>query len=35
LKPGERMAGFVYIGTPAIALEDRPRPDMDAIVTRF
>jgi len=35
LKPGERMAGFVYIGTPAIALEERPRPDMDAIVTRF
>jgi len=35
LKPGERMAGFVYIGTPAIELEERPRPDMNAIVTRF
>jgi nitroreductase len=35
LKTGERMAGFVYIGTPAIELEERPRPDMDAIVTRF
>jgi nitroreductase len=35
LKPGERMAGFVYIGTPAIEVEDRPRPDMHAIVTRF
>jgi len=35
LKPGERMAGFVYIGTPAIVLEERPRPDMNAIVTRF
>ena len=35
LKPGERMAGFVYIGTPAIELEERPRPDMKAIVTRF
>jgi len=35
LKPGERMAGFVYIGTPAIEVEERPRPDMNAIVTRF
>jgi nitroreductase len=35
LKPGERMAGFVYIGTPKEALEERPRPDMATIVTRF
>jgi nitroreductase len=35
LKPGERMAGFVYIGTPAAELDERPRPDMSAIVTRF
>ncbi len=35
LKAGERMAGFVYIGTPAIELEERPRPDMGTIVTRF
>jgi nitroreductase len=35
LKPGERMAGFVYIGTPREELVERPRPDMDAIVTRF
>jgi nitroreductase len=35
LKPGERMAGFIYIGHPAAPLEERPRPDMDAIVSRF
>jgi nitroreductase len=35
LKPGERVAGFIYIGQPAAALEERPRPDMDAIVSRF
>lgn len=35
LKSGERIAGFVYIGTPATELEERPRPDMRAIVTRF
>ncbi|MBV9418836.1 MAG: nitroreductase, partial [Alphaproteobacteria bacterium] len=28
LKPGERIAGFVYIGTPATPLEERVRPDM-------
>jgi nitroreductase len=35
LKPGERVAGFIYIGTAKDELEERPRPDMDAIVTRF
>ena len=35
LKPGERVAGFLYIGTAKDELEERPRPDMDAIVTRF
>jgi len=35
LKPGERMAGFVYIGTAKNKLEERPRPDMSAIVTHF
>ena len=35
LKAGERMAGFVYIGTPKTVLEERPRPDMSAIVTHF
>jgi len=35
LKPGERIAGFIYIGHPVDALEDRPRPQIDAITTRF
>jgi nitroreductase len=35
LKPGERMAGFIYIGTPNEELTERVRPDMDKIVTRF
>ena len=35
LKPGERIAGFIYIGTSTVALEERPRPEMDAIVRYF
>jgi nitroreductase len=35
LKPGERIAGFIYIGNSAEALEERVRPDMTKIVTRF
>ncbi len=35
LKPGERVAGFIYIGTAAEKLEERPRPEMKKIVTYF
>jgi nitroreductase len=35
LKAGERIAGFIYIGTAKDELEERPRPDMDGIVTVF
>jgi nitroreductase len=35
LKAGERFAGFIYVGTPKDELEERPRPDMDGIVTFF
>jgi nitroreductase len=35
LKPGERIAGFIYIGKSAVDLEERVRPDMEKIVTRF
>jgi nitroreductase len=35
LKPGERVAGFIYIGKSAVDLEERVRPDMEKIVTRF
>lgn len=35
LKAGERVAGFIYIGTAKDGLEERPRPDMARIVSRF
>jgi nitroreductase len=35
LKSGERMAGFLYIGTSAAPLEERVRPDLDSLITRF
>jgi len=35
LKPGERIAGFVYIGTSTVALEERIRPELAKIVSRF
>jgi nitroreductase len=35
LKPGERIAGFIYIGRPAAPLEERARPDLDKIVSRY
>lgn len=35
LKPGERVAGFIYIGSARDELEERPRPDMEKIVMRF
>lgn len=35
LKPGERVAGFIYIGTAKDELEERPRPEMDKIVSVF
>jgi nitroreductase len=33
--PHERIAGFVHIGRPGKPPEDRDRPKLDAIVTRF
>ena len=35
LQPGERIAGCIYIGKPAMPLEERVRPDLDKIVSRF
>lgn len=35
LKAGERVAGFIYIGTSTVELEERPRPEMDKIVTYY
>jgi nitroreductase len=35
LRSGERIAGFIYIGTSAVPLEERIRPQLDKIVDRF
>jgi nitroreductase len=35
LAPNEKIAGFVHIGRPAKPPEDRPRPALEEIVTRF
>lgn len=33
--PGDRIGGFVFIGTPSRELEERPRPDPAAVVARW
>ena len=33
--PGERLAGFIFIGSPSRALEERPRPDYDKLVINW
>src|SRR5262249_32383089 len=35
LKPHEKFAGLIHIGTPTKPSEDRPRPSLSEIVTRF
>lgn len=35
LAPHEKLAGFVHIGRPTVTVEDRVRPVMAEIVTRF
>jgi len=35
LKAGERIAGFIYIGTAKEELEERLRPELDKIVSYF
>ena len=35
LREGERMAGFIHLGRAAQAPDDRPRPDLNQIVTHF
>jgi len=32
---GERFVGFVSIGTPTAVIEDRPRPPLDQVATRW
>ncbi len=35
LKCGERIAGFIYLGKSAAPLEDRARPDIGKLLTRY
>jgi nitroreductase len=35
LKADEKLVGFIHIGTPSKPSEDRPRPVLSGIVTRF
>jgi nitroreductase len=35
VKPQEKIAGFVHIGRASKPPDDRPRPQLDSIVTRF
>ncbi len=32
---GEKMAGFVYLGTPTEPVTDRPRPEPESLLTRW
>lgn len=34
-RDGERFVGFVHIGTPTAAIEDRPRPGLSEVVTTW
>jgi nitroreductase len=33
--PEDRIAGFIFIGTPAVALEERPRPPLDLVASEW
>jgi nitroreductase len=33
--PDERIAGFIFIGSPTRLLEERPRPNYDSVVTNW
>lgn len=35
LEPQERIAGFIYLGTPSEPVTDRPRPDPASLLTRW
>jgi nitroreductase len=34
-EPGERIAGFLFLGSPGLELEDRPRPELATVVRRW
>ena len=35
LEPHEKIAGFIYLGTPGEPMTDRPRPDPASLLTRW
>jgi nitroreductase len=35
VKPAEKIAGLIYIGTSTVPLEERPRPDLNTLVMRW
>lgn len=35
LQPGERFVGFIHIGTSTVPYQDRPRPNLADLVTRW
>ncbi len=34
-QPGQKIAGFIFIGTPGRELDERPRPDLDSVLSRW
>ncbi|TFI56829.1 nitroreductase [Sphingomonas parva] len=34
-RDGDRIVGFVFVGTPGVPLEERPRPDFDEVVSTW
>jgi nitroreductase len=34
-QPGERIAGFIFIGSPTRELEERPRPDYASVISEW
>jgi nitroreductase len=32
---GERVAGFLFLGTPAVEMEERPRPELSELLTEW
>jgi len=34
-EPGERIAGFIFIGRPGLPLEERPRPSLEQVVRKW
>jgi len=34
-QPPERIAGFLFLGTPGVELEERPRPELDDLLTEW